>query len=147
MKNPFLKDDLNIEDIRGDQYAFMPPISNVLRVEALGYFLVASGLYHWAGFSWIQFFIWFLLPDLSMLVYVFASARAGMWAYNVAHSSIGAALVSVYAVVFNDKLCQQIALIWWAHIGFDRALGYGLKYPMGFRVTHMGLIQGRSRKS
>ncbi|MCR4159401.1 DUF4260 domain-containing protein [Kerstersia gyiorum] len=26
-------------------------------------------------------------------------------------------------------------LIWTAHIGFDRALGYGLKYGQGFRLA------------
>jgi hypothetical protein len=26
-------------------------------------------------------------------------------------------------------------MIWLAHIGFDRALGYGLKYSSGFDVT------------
>ncbi|MCS4316879.1 hypothetical protein M2407_001178 [Serratia sp. BIGb0234] len=30
------------------------------------------------------------------------------------------------------------ALIWGAHIGFDRALGYGLKYASGFADTHLG---------
>lgn len=33
-----------------------------------------------------------------------------------------------------------LALIWFAHIGMDRALGYGLKYPSGFRETHLGRI-------
>lgn len=31
-------------------------------------------------------------------------------------------------------------LIWSAHIGFDRALGYGLKYASGFGATHLGRI-------
>jgi hypothetical protein len=31
----------------------------------------------------------------------------------------------------------QIALIWAAHIGVDRLLGYGLKYPTAFRDTHL----------
>ena len=35
------------------------------------------------------------------------------------------------------------ALIWIAHIGFDRALGYGLKYATGFRDTHLGRIGRR----
>jgi hypothetical protein len=34
----------------------------------------------------------------------------------------------------------SIALIWMAHIGFDRALGYGLKYSAGFGFTHLGRI-------
>lgn len=27
-----------------------------------------------------------------------------------------------------------------AHVGFDRALGYGLKLPTGFKDTHLGRI-------
>jgi hypothetical protein len=37
-----------------------------------------------------------------------------------------------------------LALIWLAHAGFDRALGYGLKYASGFRDTHLGRIGHRS---
>jgi hypothetical protein len=33
-----------------------------------------------------------------------------------------------------------IALIWSAHIGIDRVLGYGLKYGDGFTSTHLGRI-------
>jgi hypothetical protein len=31
-----------------------------------------------------------------------------------------------------------IALIWTAHIGFDRMMGYGLKYATAFGATHLG---------
>ena len=34
-------------------------------------------------------------------------------------------------------LLVQIALIWITHIGVDRALGYGLKYPTAFKDTHL----------
>jgi hypothetical protein len=27
--------------------------------------------------------------------------------------------------------------VWTAHIGVDRAVGYGLKYPSGFGDTHL----------
>ena len=30
--------------------------------------------------------------------------------------------------------------LWLAHIGIDRALGYGLKYATGFSYTHLGRI-------
>jgi hypothetical protein len=30
-----------------------------------------------------------------------------------------------------------LALIWFAHIGFDRLLGFGLKYPTRFKDTHL----------
>ena len=38
----------------------------------------------------------------------------------------------------------SIAMIWLAHIGFDRALGYGLKYATGFGFTHLGRIGKKS---
>jgi hypothetical protein len=34
----------------------------------------------------------------------------------------------------------QLALIWSAHIGIDRLLGYGLKYPTAFKETHLGRV-------
>lgn len=49
-------------------------------------------------------------------------------------------------LVLACALYWQIALIWFAHIGFDRALGYGLKYPLGFRVTHLGVLKGMAIK-
>ena len=39
-----------------------------------------------------------------------------------------------------SPLTLSIAMIWLAHIGIDRALGYGLKYSAGFGFTHLGRI-------
>jgi len=39
-----------------------------------------------------------------------------------------------------EPLVLSIAMIWLAHIGIDRALGYGLKYSKGFGFTHLGRI-------
>jgi hypothetical protein len=36
-----------------------------------------------------------------------------------------------------------VAIVWFAHIGLDRALGYGLKYADGFQHTHLGTIGRR----
>ena len=33
--------------------------------------------------------------------------------------------------------CAQLGLIWTAHIGVDRLLGFGLKYPTQFHDTHI----------
>jgi hypothetical protein len=41
---------------------------------------------------------------------------------------------------FGSPLVLSIAMIWLAHIGIDRALGYGLKYATGFGFTHLGRI-------
>lgn len=145
MRNPFAQSDFDMQDLRGDHYAVMPPISTLLRWEALGALAVALLLYQHLGFSWGQFFTWVLLPDLAILVNVFGSDRAGMWAYNITHCSAGAAVLAVVGVLTSELLWQQMALIWWAHIAFDRAWGYGLKFALGFRVTHLGVIGGRWR--
>jgi hypothetical protein len=40
----------------------------------------------------------------------------------------------------GSPIVLSLAIIWLAHIGFDRALGYGLKYAAGFGFTHLGRI-------
>jgi hypothetical protein len=142
LRNPLASEALDMQDIRGDQYAVMPPVRQLLRAEGLGYAVLACVVYHVLGFSWTQFALWFLLPDVAILVYVFASERVGMYAYNLTHSSIGAALVGGVGVAGQWPVLWQISLIWFAHIGVDRALGFGLKFPLGFRVTHLGVMRG-----
>ena len=34
----------------------------------------------------------------------------------------------------------QLALIWLAHIGMDRLVGYGLKYRGALKETHLGRV-------
>jgi hypothetical protein len=38
-----------------------------------------------------------------------------------------------------------IALIWSAHVGIDRALGYGLKYNDAFASTHLGRLAQKDK--
>lgn len=114
----------------------------LLRAEGLFYLLLACVLYQRLGFSWGSFALWFLLPDLALLAYIGGNARLGMWAYNATHSSMGAVLAGLCGVLMAQPLLWQISLIWFAHIGFDRVLGYGLKSPLGFRITHLGVIGG-----
>jgi hypothetical protein len=40
-------------------------------------------------------------------------------------------------VLADSSLATKLALIWLTHIGLDRALGYGLKYPTHFKDTHL----------
>ena len=50
-------------------------------------------------------------------------------------------LIKLVGVVMASPALQWMALIWAAHIGFDRLLGYGLKYPSAFRATHLGSVR------
>jgi hypothetical protein len=78
-------------------------------------------------------------PDLFMVGYA-RSTRTGAALYNFAHSYPAPALLGAVAVAASDHLWQAVALVWFAHIGMDRALGYGLKYDGSFQQTHLGQI-------
>jgi hypothetical protein len=79
------------------------------------------------------------LPDVAIAGYA-RSSRAGALAYDLAHSYPAPALVGALAVLSDSPVGQGVALIWFAHIGMDRALGYGLKYDTDFTDTHLGRI-------
>lgn len=111
----------------------------VLRLEGLCVLIAASVAYSKFGLGWGTFALFFLTPDVSFLGYL-AGPKVGAVSYNMAHSYIGAVacLVTGFTLPAPTLLC--IGIIWCAHIGFDRALGYGLKYSEGFGFTHLGRI-------
>ena len=47
------------------------------------------------------------------------------------------------ALLAGEPALLAVALIWVAHIGLDRALGYGLKYPSASGDTHPGRVGRR----
>ena len=67
--------------------------------------------------------------------------------YNAAHSYLAPMAMMTAGFATASPLVLSIAMIWLAHIGFDRALGYGLKYAGGFGFTHMGRIGKPSVKT
>ncbi|MEE6280910.1 DUF4260 domain-containing protein [Georgenia sunbinii] len=79
------------------------------------------------------------VPDIFMVGYA-KSHRLGAALYNVAHSYPVPAILGAVAVAADQPLWQGAALVWFAHIGMDRALGYGLKYDTNFKDTHLGRI-------
>jgi Domain of unknown function (DUF4260) len=113
--------------------------SRILRAEGLAVFALTVFAYWTLGGMWQLFALLFLAPDLGMLPYL-AGPRFGAFGYNATHSEIGPILLGIYAIASHSAVGAFIALIWGAHIGFDRALGYGLKSPAGFRCTHLGMI-------
>jgi hypothetical protein len=118
----------------------------LLRAEGLALLGLSLALYAQAGGSWERFALLFLAPDLSFVFFLFGS-RVGAIAYNATHATIGPLLLAALSRFAPQlALLFPFALIWLAHVGFDRALGYGLKYASGFSDTHLGRI-GRTRKS
>ena len=82
------------------------------------------------------------MPDVSFLGYL-GGPRVGALTYNAAHSTIGPIALLSAGALTDSELVVSLALIWAAHIGLDRAIGYGLKYGAGFGFTHLGRIGGR----
>ena len=114
-----------------------------LRAEGLAVLAGSVWLYAQHGQSWGMLALLFLAPDLSFAAYL-GGPRLGAIVYDCAHSYVLplASGIALAASGNADKL--PFVLIWTAHIGFDRALGYGLKYPTGFGDTHLGPM-GRAR--
>lgn len=111
----------------------------LLRLEGLALLAAASVGFAMTGLSWWLYAILFLVPDVSFAAYG-AGPRAGAVVYNALHSTIGPALLAGIGMLLGDVRFLGIAAIWAAHIGFDRMLGYGLKYASGFSDTHLGRI-------
>jgi hypothetical protein len=109
----------------------------LLRLEGLVLFAGMVLLYGVWGGSWWVFAILFLVPDLSFLAYL-TDAKTGAIVYNAAHSYLAPVALMTLGFGLAEPLTLSIAMIWLAHIGIDRALGYGLKYAAGFGFTHLG---------
>lgn len=110
----------------------------LLRAEAAAVLLASLLAYAHLGGPWGRFAALFFLPDLSMLGYL-VGPRAGAASYNTAHSYLAPAALALVAAAGAPAL-WPVALIWTAHIGFDRMLGYGLKHPTAFGETHLGRL-------
>ncbi len=63
--------------------------------------------------------------------------RVGASIYNIVHTLTGPLLLIAYCALMARFTMLPYALIWTAHIGMDRMLGFGLKYPTNFKDTHL----------
>jgi hypothetical protein len=115
----------------------------LLRFEGMALFTLASAGFAFTGSSWWLYAALFFVPDVSFAAYG-AGPKPGAVVYNALHSTIGPALLAGIGFIVDSPILLGVAAIWAAHIGFDRMLGYGLKYATGFNDTHLGRI-GRAK--
>jgi hypothetical protein len=108
----------------------------LLHVEGIAVGGSAIALYFNAGYPWWLFVALVLAPDLSMVGYL-AGPAVGTATYNAVHTYSLPVVLAAIGVIVDAEVAVQLGLIWIAHIGIDRALGYGLKYPTGFKDTHL----------
>lgn len=111
----------------------------LLRLENAALAALAVAAYWQSGASWWLFAALILVPDVAFLGYL-RGPKAGAIAYNAAHSWIGPVLAGGAGWLWQQPVVVSVVLIWAAHIGIDRALGYGLKHRSGFSDTHLGRI-------
>jgi Domain of unknown function (DUF4260) len=111
----------------------------ILRAEGLALLALATGGFALTGLSWWIYAALFLAPDLGLAAYR-AGPRLGAVVYNALHSTVPSALLAGLGAAVESMSLLGLAAVWAAHIGFDRMLGYGLKYATGFDDTHLGRI-------
>jgi hypothetical protein len=106
----------------------------VLRTEGLAVLAMSMFIYARLGHGWILFAVTFLLPDISIAAYL-VNNKIGALCYNTAHSYVIPLAMAFILWRSPDQLWAP--LVWCAHIGMDRSLGFGLKYDDSFKSTHL----------
>jgi hypothetical protein len=128
---------MKVEDTLTTHTLSLPKI--LLHGEGLAGLAVAVAIYSQYGGSWWLFAALLFAPDLSMLGYL-AGTRVGAVAYNALHTWILPAVLVGIGHFADVRLLVLLGLILAAHIGLDRSIGYGLKYPDAFKETHLGRV-------
>ncbi|UZE51664.1 DUF4260 domain-containing protein [Rhodopseudomonas sp. P2A-2r] len=121
-------------------------VLSLLRWEGVALFIGSTLFYFISGAPWTLYAVLFLAPDLSFLGYL-AGPRIGAFVYNALHATIGPLLLVLVGLALAEPIFGSISLIWLAHIGLDRGIGYGLKYTTGFGFTHLGRIGKAAAKA
>jgi hypothetical protein len=115
----------------------------IQRIEGAALLVAAVAGFEVAGWSWWWFAALLLAVDISMVGYL-AGPKVGAATYNLGHALIGPAALLTWWLLDGSAAVLALGSIWLAHIGMDRAFGYGLKHADRFEHTHLGMI-GRNR--
>lgn len=110
--------------------------SVLLRLDGLAIAAVAILLYRELGTAWWIFAAGFLAPDLAIVAYL-AGPRVGAIAYNAVHTYLWGVVLFGFGLLGSQASLMTVGLIWTTHVAVDRLTGFGLKYPDGFRRTHL----------
>ena len=126
-----------------DTAAVLPSTRIWLRLEAAAAFAAGLAIFVAGGGQWLLAIPLLLVPDVSMVGYL-RDARTGAFTYNLVHNwALGLAVLALGAWTGIDWVVLAGGILV-AHVGMDRALGYGLK-GSSFQDTHLGRI-GKSAR-
>lgn len=108
----------------------------LLRFEGAAVFAAATAGYVLADGPWWLYVALALAPDAFMVGYL-AGPETGATVYNLGHVYVWPLLLVAVGLWLGVEPAVLVGLVWAAHVGADRALGYGLKRPTGFQDTHL----------
>jgi hypothetical protein len=108
-----------------------------LRLEGLAAFGIGLALFGASGGNWLFLVPLLLLPDVSAVGFL-ASPRIGTFTYNLVHNWVLGIVTLGIGAWLASPTVLLVAAILIAHVGMDRAVGYGLKLPGSFHDTHLG---------
>lgn len=111
----------------------------ILMCEGFVLFAFCIFAYSKLGYSWWLFGVLIFAPDVGMIGYL-RNAKTGAQLYNAFHITAVPIAIGAWGYAWAEPLAVAIALVWVAHIGMDRMLGFGLKYETDFADTHLGRI-------
>ena len=118
--------------------SFLSNPAVLLRAEAACVLFVSMAAYHLLfPHHWVLFACLFLVPDLSLLLYLRGLNAYVSRIYNAVHNYVLPILLGAIGFYAKKFLLGEVSLIWICHIGMDRMIGHGLKYPLSFKNTHL----------
>lgn len=109
-----------------------------LRVDGAVLFVASIIFFATTHQPWWVYPALLFVPDIFMLGYL-RNTALGAFFYNAGHSYLLPSLVVLFG--WHHPMTLAIGLIWLGHVGFDRLMGYGLKYDSGFKDTHLGSLE------
>lgn|SRR5690554_7231 len=116
----------------------------LLKLEETALFILCMYLFSLLSFDWWWFPALLLVPDIGMIGYT-VNSKVGAFSYNLMHNRGIASIVAIYGLASSNEYFQLAAIILFAHISLDRALGFGLKYTDSFNNTHLGVFESNNK--
>ncbi len=110
-----------------------------LKLEETALFILCIYFFTLLNFDWWWFPTLLLVPDVGMIGYVI-NTKIGALTYNLVHNRGVASLAAIVGLALSNEYWQLVAIILFAHISMDRALGFGLKYNDSFNKTHLDVF-------
>jgi hypothetical protein len=116
-------------------------MKTILRLEELVKLAACYLLSLKIGFSYWVFWVWLLVPDISMIGYL-VNTRVGAVIYNLVHHQGLAIIIGLAGLYTGNVYLEFTGLLLLGHSSMDRIFGYGLKYTDSFKHTHLGELNG-----